>query len=84
MADVNMNGLQSGVPTVVEFEKCVSVDAVHALPVLINLEISMLRTGVVQQLFIIELFQRYHLQQRPELRGQFASCARSVTGILLP
>ena len=55
MADVNVNGLQSGVPTeVVEFEKCVSVDAVHALPVLINLEISMLRIGVVQQLFIIE------------------------------
>ncbi len=41
MADVN--GLQSGVPTeVVEFEKCASVDAVHALPVRINLEILML------------------------------------------
>ena len=53
MADVN--GLQSGVPTeVVEFEKCASVDAVHVLPVRINLEIWMLRIGVVPQLFIIE------------------------------
>jgi hypothetical protein len=53
VADVN--GLQSGVPTEdVEFEKCASVDAVHALPVRINLEILMLRIGVVPQLFIIE------------------------------
>ncbi len=56
MADVN--GLQSGVPTeVVEFEKLVSVDADHALLVRINLEIWILRIGVVPQLIIIIIIE---------------------------